>query len=80
MGCGEGWAGGKEQGSLWEFSNSNAAVCLVSQTVPGTKQTLRKYLLHLFEDEILWVSKFFASPKLTPLFISVTVSYQYYLS
>lgn len=65
---------------LWEFSNSNAAVCLVSQTVPGTKQTLRKYLLNLFEDEIFWVSTFFASPKLTSLFISVTISYKYYLS
>lgn len=50
--------GGKEQGGLWEFSNSNAAVCLVSQTVPGTKQTLRKYLLNLFEDEIFCIYVF----------------------
>lgn len=62
-----------------DLSNSNAAVCPVSSTAPGTKQTLRKYLLNLFEDEIVWVIKFFVIPKLTPLFISVTISYQSYL-
>lgn len=76
MGSDEAWGMARRD----DVYNSNAAVCPVSSTVPGTKQMLKKYLLNQFEDEIFWVINLFLLSLNKLLFISLNICHRYYFS